>query len=199
MKKKIVSICMVIVGVIFCIFGTITLFNKDNINIDKPIIKTVSNQEFWLDEADVSALTDNYEINNGTFGADFYTYIYKGVVEAVDALDSINSQLARASYADQAIYDGLRISVEAQNETNYLLKKNLDATNQFTVLTYEIGMQEIEIDTTQNSIILFSVGAAFIFYGLFRLSETTFTFKKWKKGITIKEKPSNMETSFTKD
>lgn len=172
MFKKIVSTCMIVVGLSFIVAGTVNFFSKPELMIDKPAIASSKHQLITLDSADITFGAKSTLISSATFGADFYTYIYNGVVKAVTALDTISTQLSASSLADQAIYDGLRKTIDAQNESNNLLQSNYIAVNQLSRVSYEIGIKQIEQSRIQNTLIMLGIGFVILFYGLLRLSES---------------------------
>lgn len=177
MFKKIVSICMIVVGLAFVVVGAINFFSKTELMVEQPKFASANYQQVSLDATDITFGTKTSIISSATFGADFYTYIYRGVVKAVSALDTISSQLSASSLADQAIYDGLRKAVDTQNESNKLLQSNYQAVNQLSKTSYELGLIQIKQSRNQNTISLLGIGFVILFYGLFCLNETLLTAK----------------------
>jgi len=163
---------MIVIGVAFVAVGVINFFSKTELKVEPPKSASASYRRISLDVTDLTFGTQTSIISSATFGADFYTYIYRGVVKVVSALDVISSQLSASSIADQAIYDGLKKTVDAQNESNKLLESNYKEVNQLSQISYELGINQIEQNRYQNTIILLGIGFVILFYGLLRFGET---------------------------
>ena len=176
MQKKIASITTLFIGLLMIIFGIILYANKPQTGLAYPQRYSAESKQYSLEDMNLLSSSGTFGITYATFGADFYTYIYRGVDEAVSALDTISSQLSQSSYADQAIYNALQSTVEADNDMYAVLADNLSATDQLAKTVYSAAVQQNEKQTQQNAIILFCAGMLILVYGI-NLASSSFEFK----------------------
>lgn len=167
MLKKAISVFTVLIGVVMIVLGVVLFAQRADTEINAPKEYTVSAKGFRVEDADVTTGGGSFSVSSARFGADFYTYIYRGVVEAVDALDKICVQLKQASYADQAIYNAIQTSVSAQGAIYSALSQGLKATDQLSEIMYESAVEQSRKLTMQSAVILLCSGAAVLVFGLY--------------------------------
>lgn len=196
MQKKIASIVTLAIGLIMIILGIVIYANKSTNDLTYPESYSASSKQYSLEERNLLSAGGTFGVTSATFGADFYTYIYRGVDEAVNALDTISSQLSQSSYADQAIYEALQTTVEADNDIYAVLADNLSATDQLSKTIYSAAVQQNEKQVQQSAIILLCIGALILVYGI-NLASGSFEFKFMVKNKASSAKPIPTESTDT--
>jgi len=167
MLKKAISVFTAVLGIVMIVLSVIMFAQRSKTELTEPRNYSVAAKDFSVDEENVLISGGSFSTASVRFGADFYTYIYKGVAKAVNALDKISDQIQETGYADQAIYDAIRTSVSAQDGIYSALSENLKATSQMADILYVSAVEQGRKLTTQSAITLFCVGAAILVFGLY--------------------------------
>ena len=98
MLKKITAILCLVIGIIVVILGvTIDASKPNHAPEDKSFRYTAS----------------GYDVSSAAFGADFYTYTYRGIDTAVAALDGIDKSTETVVKAQNGIYQATVANIAA--------------------------------------------------------------------------------------
>ena len=89
MLKKITSILCVLLGIAVIVLGLTFDTNVSKHDVDEKSFRISSN---------------TYDLDYASFGADFYTYIYRGSDTIVDVLDEMNKSTETIVKAENGIY-----------------------------------------------------------------------------------------------
>lgn len=98
------------------------------------------------------ALAEDYDVKYASFGADFYTYMYKANDTIVDELDDINKGLVAVK---NDMNSAVSTVVRAQNSINAAATASVQATDYLIESVYKVGGMLIAV-----------IGAAVIAYGI---------------------------------
>lgn len=124
--KKITSLLCVVLGIVILILG---------ISAKAEPVNNCPASDYYVYNP------DDYYLSSASFGADFYTYIYRGVDTAVDELNDINTAMGEVVRAEEGIYAATLRNIDATDALN-------DTVNRY------------------GSLLLIAIGLAVIAYGL---------------------------------
>ena len=137
MFKKITSIICTILGIATIVLGTkITA---------EPADHSVEDDYFRYSATD-------YDLSSAKFGADFYTYIYRGSDTIVDVLDDINKSTETVVKAENGIYEVTAANIDAIDDlidTIYIVGRIIVIAIGVMIFAYGIGNLGIAFTKTE--------------------------------------------------
>ncbi|MBR0425905.1 MAG: hypothetical protein IJK01_07290 [Clostridia bacterium] len=108
MLKKITSILCVLLGIAVIVLGLTFDTNVSKHDVDEKSFRISSN---------------TYDLDYASFGADFYTYIYRGSDTIVDVLDEMNKSTETIVKAENGIYEAAAANIEAVDSLAEIVAK----------------------------------------------------------------------------
>ena len=124
--RKITAIITAIIGIVVIILGVTIMDKTANHSVDDNTFRYSAGE---------------YDVDYASFGADFYTYMYKSNDVIVDELDDINKALETV--------------VKAQNSINAAVTANVEATDDLIDTVNDVG-----------GMVVISIGLAILAYAV---------------------------------
>lgn len=164
MLKKIISIIVILAGIFVIVFG-ISVSSPQTVAAQTHTPTSSGKIAYYSDSESVSA--GNYSVEFASFGADFYTYIYKASRTMGTELNEILKVNATTANNLNEIDHALETVVKAENEIYTATIANIEAIDAVnsSILTMEAN------NAKNTGLLVISIGALITIIGLLALAD----------------------------